>query len=73
KKDLLFYNEYEQFYRFAEASEAFKEFCNVHSTILNLHALRYILDVMVNYATIFNRIHILMLALLGRSEVLYFL
>ena len=28
KKDLLFYNEYEQFYRFAEESEAFKEFCN---------------------------------------------
>lgn len=28
KKDLLFYNEYEQFYRFVEESEAFKEFCN---------------------------------------------
>lgn len=28
KKDLLFYNEYEQIYRFAEESEAFKEFYN---------------------------------------------
>jgi len=27
KEDLLFYNEYEQFYYFAETSDAFKQFC----------------------------------------------
>lgn len=48
-------------------------FLNFIYLILNLHALRYNLDVMVNYDTIFNKIHIQMLALLGRSEVLYFL
>ena len=48
-------------------------FFNFIYLILNLHVMRYIWDVMVNYATIFNKIHIQMLALLGRSEVLYFL
>ena len=27
KEKLLFYNEYEQFYKFAETSETFKQFC----------------------------------------------